>query len=384
MVAVLELIEPAAPPVPKPAGNAALRVLMVLRPDASSRFGGDTVQARSTAAALRDLETHVDIVESVAPDPRGYDIAHVFGISEPDKCGPQIERCKAAGVPVALSPIWIGRAEFFARAPACERILRGSRSAADARRALSRLARRQAHDLTGWRTKVRTERVMSTQAGLLEAADILLPGSANEAREYGLRLAVRDKPFVVVPLGTAFDRVPAWSQTRSGAICAARVESMKNQAMVALALRDEALNVTFVGEIYDYYGDLCKKWASPRVRFADRMTQPELFELFARAEVHCMPSWGETAGMAAFEAAACGAKIVAGDRGSEMEYLGEDAEYADPADPESILAAVRRSLRRPPRATGDALDRRLHELTWRRAAEKTLEGYRIALGVPLA
>ena len=382
-MAFLGLIETRVIKPPGDGGAVALRVLMVLRPDASSHFGGDTVQAQSTAVALRGLGMHVDIVETTAPDARGYDIAHLFGISEPQICAEQIEACKASGNPVALSPIWIGRAEFFARSVACERVLSRARRAPEARRALGTLARRPAHRLAGWRTRIRTERLENAQAELLEAADVLLPGSANEAQEYALRLGVRDKPFVIAPVGTALDRVPPWSLRRSGVVCAARVESMKNQAMVALALRDEPIDVTFVGEIYDYYGDLCKRWAGPRTRFADRMPQPDLFELFARSEVHCMPSWGETAGMSAFEAAACGAKIVAGDRGSEMEYLQADAEYADPADPESILAAVRRALKRPARATGDRLDRRIHHLTWLRAAERTLEGYRLALGAAL-
>jgi glycosyltransferase involved in cell wall biosynthesis len=356
---------------------------MVLRPDATSHFGGDTVQAQSTAAALRDLGAVVDVVETKEPAAAGYDVAHVFGVSEPDKCGPQIAACKKAGVPVALSPIWISRAEFFARSAACERVLSTATSAPAAERGLAKVARRRTHTLTSWRTRVRTERLEARQAKLLEAADVLLPGSANEAREYGLRLGVTDRPFVIAPVGMALERVPSWSAKRSGIICAGRVESLKNQALVALALRDEPLDVTFAGEIYDYYGDLCKRWASKRTRFAGTLSQTELFQLFASAEVHCMPSWGETAGMAAFEAAACGAKIVAGNRGSEIDYLGEDADYADPGDPESIRAAVRRALRRPARATGDRLDRRIHELTWKRAAEKTLEGYKIALGVPL-
>ncbi|HXM17822.1 MAG TPA: glycosyltransferase [Candidatus Tumulicola sp.] len=322
-------------------------------------------------------------METETPDPRGYDIAHVFGITEPEKTARQIDVCRITGIPVVLSPIWISYAEFFARSPVCERALSRARTASDARRALGRIACRPTHQVASWRTKIRTARIESAQAKVLESADLLLPASANEAREYALHLGVRDKPFVIAPVGLAFDRLPTWSQNRSGVICAGRIESRKNQAIVALALQDEPIDVIFVGEIYDYYGDLCKKWASPRARFAEPMKQPELFELFAKSVVHCMPSWGETAGLSAFEAAACGAKVVAGDRGSEMEYLGPDADYADPGDPESIVAAVRRALKRPPRATGDALDRRMHDLTWRRAAERTLEGYRLALGAAL-
>jgi glycosyltransferase involved in cell wall biosynthesis len=98
--------------------------------------------------------------------------------------------------------------------------------------------------------------------------------------------------------------------------------------------------------------------------------------MFARAKVHVMPSWGEVASIVNLEAASCGMQIVAGDRGSELEYLGDCAEYADPADPESIAAAVASALSRPPRERGDALDLRVRNLTWRRSAELTLLGYK--------
>jgi glycosyltransferase involved in cell wall biosynthesis len=97
--------------------------------------------------------------------------------------------------------------------------------------------------------------------------------------------------------------------------------------------------------------------------------------MFAKAKVHVMPSWGEVASIVNLEAAACGMHIVAGDRGSEMEYLGDAAEYADPADPDSIAKAVDNALKRAPRERGDPLDERVRRLSWRRSAELTLQGY---------
>jgi hypothetical protein len=63
-----------------------------------------------------------------------------------------------------------------------------------------------------------------------------------------------------------------------------------------------------------------------------------------------------------------------------VEYFGDDAEYADPADPDSIQAAVSRALARPPRRRGDSLDRRIRALSWRGAAVETARAYRLALG----
>ena len=102
--------------------------------------------------------------------------------------------------------------------------------------------------------------------------------------------------------------------------------------------------------------------------------------MLGRCEVHALVSWCETAGIATLEAAAAGAKIVVADRGAEVEYFGDDAEYADPADPDSIRAAVLRALARPPRYRADTLDERIRRRTWQYGAQETLRAYQIALG----
>jgi glycosyltransferase involved in cell wall biosynthesis len=99
----------------------------------------------------------------------------------------------------------------------------------------------------------------------------------------------------------------------------------------------------------------------------------------ASAAVHALPSWQELPGLASLEAASSGARVVVGTRGCEREYFGPDADYADPAQPETIRAAVLRALERGPRAPGDALELRLRALTWRRHAEATLDAYERAI-----
>ena len=101
--------------------------------------------------------------------------------------------------------------------------------------------------------------------------------------------------------------------------------------------------------------------------------------MMAGAAVHAHPSWLESPGLSSLEAAATGARIVAGDRGCEREYFGPDVDYADPADPATIRAAVLRALERGPRDRGDALERRLGARTWRRTGEATLEAYARAI-----
>ena len=357
-----------------------MRALLVARPDGARKHGGDVVHAERTATALRALGADVDLVFSDAPDPRGYDVAHVFGIFEPERAGKQIGAIRAHGTPLALSPIWLDLRAFFAIAPRVERAL-ASRSAGAVEHRLAQLHRIESE--LPWRGSIarNADRRLRAQRALALAADVLLPASEVEAYLYGERLRLSGIPFVVAPLGVdddAFAVEP--SRARSGVLCAGRVEPKKNQAALLYALRDVDVDVTIVGGAYDArYLGLCKRWSTPRTRFIEHAPHDEVVRMMSRAAVHAHPSWLESPGLASLEAAATGARIVAGDRGCEREYFGSDVDYADPADPATIRAAVLRALGRGPRDRGDALERRLGALTWQRTGTATLEAYARAL-----
>jgi glycosyltransferase involved in cell wall biosynthesis len=357
-----------------------VRALLVARPDGAAKPGGDIVHAERTATALRALGADVDLVFTDAPDPRGYDIAHVFGIFEPERAGKQIGAIRAHGAPLVLSPIWLDLRAFFALAPQVERAL-SSRSGAGVERRLARLHRIESE--LPWRGSIarNADRRLRAQRALALTADVLLPASEVEAYLYGERLRVSRVPFVVAPLGVDDDAFAVErSRARSGVLCAGRVEPKKNQAALLYALRDVDVDVTIVGGAYDArYLALCKRWATPRTRFVEHAPHDEVVRMMAGAAVHAHPSWLESPGLASLEAAATGARIVTGDRGCEREYFGPDVDYADPADPAAIRAAVLHALGRGPRDRGDALERRLGALTWQRTGAATLEAYARAL-----
>jgi glycosyltransferase involved in cell wall biosynthesis len=158
-----------------------------------------------------------------------------------------------------------------------------------------------------------------------------------------------------------------------------RIETRKNQTGLCYALRHEDIEMDIVGACFNPgLVQVCLKLC-PRARFHGKVPRQPMLEMLGRCEVHALVSWCETAGIATLEAAAAGAKIVVADRGAEVEYFGADAEYADPADPDSIRAAVKRSFARPRRYRGDSLDVRLRRLTWRDAAQETVHAYHLAL-----
>ena len=352
----------------------------MVRPDAREKPGGDLVHAERTAIALRALGTDADLVTTAAPDPRGYDVAHVFGVFEPATAGRQIGAIRAHGVPLVLSPIWLDLRAFFATAPYVERAL-AARSIAETERRLAALHRIEPQ--LPWRGSVarNADRRLEAQRALVLAADVVLPASEVEAYLYGERLRASRVPFVVAPLGVddaafAVER----PRSRAGVLCAARVEPKKNQAALLYALRDVDVDVTILGNAYDAaYLALCRRWATPRTRFIDHAGHDEVVRMMARAAVHAHPSWLESPGLASLEAAATGARIVTGDRGCEREYFGSDVDYADPADPATIRAAVLRALERGTRDRGDALERRLGAYSWQRTAAATIEAYARAM-----
>lgn len=336
--------------------------------------------AERAAAALRFCGVSVDIAASVRPDPRGYDVAHVFGVFEPETAERQFAALRAHRVPIVLSPIWLDLRDYFATAPLVERALRARTAWGTAGR-FERL-RKDARALRPVPDPPRLDRRrVPRQHALMLAADVLLPASEIEAYLYADRLRIANVPSVVAPYGVdedafAVDEAPR----RSGVLCAGRIESKKNQAALLYALRDLKVEVTLVGLARDEsYAKLCRRWATRRTRFAGFVSRLELAALMRSAAVHAHPSWMEIPGLSSLEAAAAGARVVVGNRGTEREYLGDDAEYADPADPESIRAAVLRALERGPREADDRLAQRLRPRTWRAHAEATLEAYALAV-----
>jgi glycosyltransferase involved in cell wall biosynthesis len=356
-----------------------VKALLVIRPNGSSTPGGDLVHAQRTATALRALGVEADLVATGTPDARGYDVAHVFGVFEPALARKQIDAIRGRGVPLVLSPIWLDLRGLFATAPLVERAL-ASRTISDVKHRLAKLHRFDPSLPWRGRAARNADRRLAAQRELVATADVVLPASDVEAYLYGALLRV-SVPFIVAPLGVDDDAFAVQRRrVRAGVLCAARIEQKKNQAALLYALHDVDVEVTLVGASRDErYLALCRRWATPRTRFVDHVDHDQVLRMMSDAAIHALPSWHETPGLSSLEAAATGARLVTGDRGCEREYFGSDVDYADPADPAMIRAAVLRALERGPRERGDALERRLGAYTWQRNGQATLAAYTRAI-----
>lgn len=353
----------------------ALRVIFVIRPDSGSRMGGDVVQAVQTARELRALGHQVEVAATAEPDARGFDLAHVFGVFDPPVAELQIAACKRAGVPVALSPIWWDLTEYFVRSRAIEKALMLREAGVERR--LRHVRERSVQQLMSRRERAAALRRKARQRELMQCADVLLPNSITEAHRYVSELNLQHSRVHVVPNAVeaeVFAAEPEYG-ARGGVLCAARVESKKNQALMLYALRDCDVEITLAGECYDaYYRRLCERWGK-RVTFTGALERTEIFALMRKALVHVLPGWAETPGIASLEAAKAGCAIVSGNRASEFEYLRGEAWYCDPGDERSIRDAVLGALDSARSRPDLTLRRRLCGLTWEQAARATLEGY---------
>jgi glycosyltransferase involved in cell wall biosynthesis len=121
------------------------------------------------------------------------------------------------------------------------------------------------------------------------------------------------------------------------------------------------------------------------VEFVSRVTTERIVELYAEAEVACVPSLYEGFSLPAVEAMACGVPVVGTTGGAVPEVIGVDREtglLVSPKDADALAVAILRvlkddALRARIGAAGRA--RALSQFTWRQTAVGTVAHYRALL-----
>ena len=329
-----------------------MRVLFQSRADLLVLPAGDTVQVLETKRALQALGVDVDHSSELAPDLEGYDLVHLFNLTRVAETAAQCENTIRRGKPVVVSPIYWNPEEYI----------------------MHENPRQQGPLLRYWRQDNPLRR------RVVESAAMLLPNAEAEARLIQRDLGVM-VPFRVVPNGAdpGFAHAdPGEFVSRFGVrdfvLCCARISPRKNQLALVRAARGLGFPVVFIGPVNDpFYFEACRKEADSSHHFLGFMPQRQIAGAYAAARVHVLPSWFETPGLASLEAAMAGCNIVSTDRGTAREYFGDLAWYCDPADVESIKAAVVAAYRAPRQPELAALVR--ERFTWDHAARVTAAAY---------
>ncbi len=362
-----------------------MRVVWFVRDNLTTHTGGDTTQILKTADGLRARGVQVTLTSDPRVELSRFDLAHLFHLDRLWENEPICRRLRQTGMPAVLSTIYWPADEFdrHARAGFQGMLARtiGSRGYEN----LRLMQRALLHAGRAPRRLSLSSRMLSfRRAGrsVLETVRAILPNSIAEQQVIERTFGVAC-PAVVVPNAAdvgLFHVEAGAAGPRTGVLCVGRIEPRKNQLALIEALRDSAVPLTLVGQAGRYsrrYYEKCRRRGADRVTFAPPCDAAELRKHYNAACVHACVSWYETPGLVSLEAALCGCAIVATPGGCTREYLGSDAQYAEPADPSSIREAVEAAIAAGPQ---DALaDRIRTQYTWSEAAAATQSAYELAL-----
>jgi glycosyltransferase involved in cell wall biosynthesis len=159
----------------------------------------------------------------------------------------------------------------------------------------------------------------------------------------------------------------------------ANIEPRKNQLGLVRALKGLDLPLILIGSRRNKsYADQVFAEGGPQVRFIGPFehADPHLASAFKACTAFALPSTLETPGLAALEAAACGAALIITSEGSTREYFADHAHYVDHEDPADIRRGVERALARGP----DPSLKRLvtSRFTWVSVTAELVKVYRLA------
>ncbi len=355
-----------------------LRVVMQIRPDFREKPGGDVVQLEMMLPHLRNLGVSAEMTGETEVDLSGYDLVHAINLDRPEEPYQHCLNALAQGKPVALSTVHTDLTEFleWGDTDYWELPEPGQGNPTP----------RKAPPQDPIEMRGRARQQLQRQA-LIDLATVYLPNAQMNAEYLSQAFGMDLSRSVVVPNAakpTSFEARPELFVQKHGVqdfvLCVGRVEKKKNQLSLIAAMRGSGVPLVIVGQANpESYLDLCRRYADENTHFIPSLSEEELASAYAAAKVHALVSWVELPGLTQLEAGAAGCSIVSTNRGSPPEYFGEMAWYCDPAriDPirEAVLAAY-----------GAPKSERLKEhiaanYTWERAAERTAEGYRLAVAL---
>ena len=354
-----------------------MKVAFITRSTLDKAPGGDTIQIKQTAKQLRNLGVQVDILPTTLKiDYSLYDLLHFFNIARPADILHHIYKSKK---PFVLSPVFIDYGEYdrYHRKGITGIIFRMFSPAANEYfKTIGRwLLQKDSLRSKSFLFKGQTRSIKE----VMEKATWLLPNSEAEYTRLVKAYQIT-KPYMVVPNGIdplLFQPDQALIKSEKLVICAARIEGIKNQLNLIKALNNTEFTLLLIGSPatnQKIYYEQCREIASKNIQFISHLPQEELLTYYKKANVHVLPSWFETCGLSSLESAAMGCKIVITDKGYSRDYFGNNALYCDPANPASILDAVRKASQSEWKP--ELQEKIFREFTWQQAATVTFNIYK--------
>ena len=325
--------------------------------------GGGENQLIQTGMHLEDLGVPVRLFSPWTDRLETMRLLHLFGMSRE---GLELARiARARRVPVVLSPIcWYEPCALAALET-------------DPTRKLAALA--------AWGLRSLVPVVPSWRRALLKLANMILPNSWSEAAQLIRLFGVARERIRVVPNGV----LPAVAMASPELFRAewgddpfvlfvGRVEPRKNTLGLIRAIRRLNVRLVVIGEApagCKRYQEECQRIGGDCVSWLGRLDHhdPLLASCYAAARVFALPSWFETPGLAALEAAIAGCAIAITPFGATKDYFGDLVNYARPDRPGEIARAVLKCWDDGP---DPRLSRRVAtHFVWPKVAQATAEVY---------
>lgn len=366
---------------------------MQIRQNVFDLSGGDTTQMLKTKEALENMGIEVDLSLDLRPDVSDYDVVHLFNLTRVQETYIQAINAKSSGKPLVISTIYWPVNEYEGNASKGLRGFLGRHLGVDSMERLKALGK---FILRGERSEgaryLITHSYSSMQAEILRMCDVFLPNAISEMREIEKHLGFTSNNVVVVPnavdtssIETALaDESTEFKKYHGWIVCVGRIDARKNQLNLIRALDGTDYHAVFVGKKspgHKKYADMVVNLieSNPNLDYIESLTNTDVYKLCKECRVSVLPSWFETPGLASLEAAAMGCNVVVSPKGTTRDYFGDDALYCDVEDPASIRECIEQAMHATPNQ--ELQKRILKDYSWEMAAQKTLEGYRLALSV---
>lgn len=354
---------------------------MISRSTLFSNPGGDTIQMSSTAKYLRRLGITVDIkLSNEEIDYSKYDVLHFFNIIRPADTLIHIKKSEKSFI---ITPIFIDYSEYERNSRKGILRILNRVTPSDEIEYLKAIARMIKNKEKIKSLKYLIKGHKNSIKYLLKRASLLLPNSYSEYKRISEKYGIYKK-FLVIPNGIDNElfnlNCGDEEEFKDSIICVGRIEGLKNQLNVIKALKDTNYKLFIIGRPSNNhikYYEQCKKESTGNIKFINYTPQKGLVSIYKSAKVCVMASWFETTGLASLEAAVMGCNVVITDKGDAREYLKDSAFYCKPDSVDSIREAVVNAYETP---VNPELRRYiLQNFTWEKAAQRTLEGYKMAL-----
>lgn len=347
-----------------------MRVLIVNRSDAYTRFGGDTVQMEETKNALLKLgvDVTVKLGEQEIEEYKNFDLVHIFNIQTDRFSLNEIKKVKESGASIIVSPIWWDN-EIY-------EVSDFSRFSKNARILSKLIGKENMIKIKRHRLNSRYQRMKE----ILNISDKVLPNSHMEEELIKKYFNVPDKKISVVYNAISSEyMIEDGDNSGEFALQVGRIEEAKKTYQTIKACNELNINLKIVGKDIneEYYAKCLDEGRKGNVQFLGMKNKDELIEIYKKAKVHILPSDRETPGLVSLEAASLGCVIVSTEVGSAKEYFGELATYCNPNDYDSIKDAINIAWKK--NKDSKLREKIINNFTWQRAAEDTLENYKLVL-----